>query len=76
MIVNVVLVDKEVYAKLWRPWLHKIDAIPSIVHGRLKFEYQEEFHIVISDPNPYALCNATDFVDIIITYPIYEIIPL
>ena len=39
---------------LGRPWLHDMDAVPYIVHGILKFEYQCEVHIVIGDPKPYA----------------------
>jgi len=37
-----------------------MDAVPSIVHDRLKFEYQGEVHIVIGDIEPYALCNIID----------------
>lgn len=56
-----------VYSKLsyniilgW-PWIHDIEGIPSTLHMRLKFAFQEEVHTILTDPEPYALCNAIDF---------------
>lgn len=61
---------------LVRPWLHDMDVVPSIVHGRLKFEYQGEVHIVLGDPKQYASCNLADFEDFSMTCPWYKIEPL
>ena len=61
---------------LGRPWLHDMDAVPSTIHGRLKFEYQGYVHTVIGNPEPYALCNATDLEEFTMTCPRYEIVPL
>jgi len=61
---------------LGRHWLHDMDAVPSIVHGKLKFEYQDEVHIIIGDPKSYSLCNMVDMEESIMTYPRYDIVPL
>ena len=53
-----------------------MDAIPYTVHGRLKFEYQGEVHIVLGDLDPYAFCNVAYFEEFIMTYLRYEIEPL
>ena len=37
-----------------------MDAVPSTLHGRLKFEFQGEVHTIMGDPKPYALCNLVD----------------
>lgn len=52
-----------------------MDAVWSTVHGMLKFEYQDEVH-TIGDLEPYSLCNEVYMEEFIMTYPIYEIIPL
>jgi len=31
--------------------------VPSTLHNYLKFEHEEHNHIVVEDPEPYALCN-------------------
>jgi len=41
--------------------------VPSIIHDRLKFEYQGEVHIVISVTKPYSLCNIVELEEFIIT---------
>lgn len=46
---------------LGRPWIHDMEAIPSTLHGKLKFEFQSEVHLVMGYPKPYALCNVVDF---------------
>lgn len=53
-----------------------MDAFPSTIHGILNFEFQGELHIVLGDPEPYALCNATNFEECTMTYPRYDIEPL
>lgn len=61
---------------LGRPWPHDMDVIPSIVHDILKFEYQDEVHIVLGYPKLYAFCNVVDFEEFTMTFPRYEIEPL
>lgn len=61
---------------LGRPWIYDMDAIPSALHGRLKFEFQGEVHIVMGDPKSYALCNTVDFEYFIMLSSWYEIEPL
>ena len=61
---------------LGRPWLHDMDAVPSTVHGRLKFEYQGEVHTILGDLESYAFCNAINFKEFTMNFPQYEIKPL
>jgi len=48
---------------LGSPWIQDMDATPSTLHGRLKFNVQSEVHIVMGDPKPYALSNIADIED-------------
>lgn len=50
-----------------------MEAIPSTLYGILKFEFQDEVHTIMDDPNPYALCNIVDFEYFIMLPPQYEI---
>lgn len=34
-----------------------MDAMPSIIHGHLKYEYDGNIHTIIGDPELYTLCN-------------------
>jgi len=61
---------------LGRPWIHDMEAVPSTLHGRLKFEFQGEVHIILADPKPYALCNAAKFEEMALVPPLFEIEPL
>ena len=61
---------------LGRPWIHDMEAIPSSLHGRLKFEYQGKVHTILGDPKPYTLYNVFDFEDMALLPPLFEIKPL
>ena len=54
---------------LGRPWIHDMEAIPSTLHGRLKFEYQRKVHTILGDHEPYALCNVANFEDMALLPP-------
>lgn len=53
-----------------------MEVVPSTFHGRLKFEFQGEVHTILYDPQPYSLCNATNFEDMALIPPLFEIKPL
>ena len=58
---------------LGRPWIHDMDAVPSTLHSRLKFEFQGEVHIVMGDPKAYALCNVANLEEFSMLPSRYEI---
>ena len=53
-----------------------MEAIPSTLHGRPKFEFQGEVHTILGDPKSYALCNMDEFKNFAIIPPQFEIEPL
>ena len=61
---------------LGRPWIHDMEAIPSTLHGRFKFEYQRKVHTILGDSKPHALYNVVDFEDMALLHPLFDIKPL
>ena len=53
-----------------------MDAVPSTLHGKLKFKFQGEVHILLGDLEHYAFCNLAKFEYFLLTYAWYAIEPL